>query len=315
MAERHTVFILGAGASVPYGFPTGWGLVKKICKEFPENRVITEQCASLTEPKDRRSKALEFTDALDKSGCHSIDTFLESRPDLRDDGKWIIAATMIPLEDEKSLSNVRHLGNDNWYQALFNWLFPREPQLGSLRKSSIVTFNYDRSLEHYFSLAFRHRFLFKDTQIADAMKQVPIIHVHGSFGKLPWQRGPEDTLRYGGTDDLFESAESGSENIKIIYEEEIDDSDRLKAAHAALKTANQIVFMGFGYDEINLARLQLQANCVPSIPVHGTVLGLVAAEQRHVWMIIRKQFPGCQRPNLIEKPNREFLRHSDWFQS
>jgi len=35
MITEDTVFILGAGASFPYGYPTGQGLRIQLCKEFP----------------------------------------------------------------------------------------------------------------------------------------------------------------------------------------------------------------------------------------------------------------------------------------
>ena len=33
MIETKTVFVLGAGANAPYGYPTGAGLRKEICKK------------------------------------------------------------------------------------------------------------------------------------------------------------------------------------------------------------------------------------------------------------------------------------------
>ncbi|MFZ0455827.1 MAG: hypothetical protein WAM24_18920 [Ignavibacteriaceae bacterium] len=32
----YTLFIIGAGANVPYGFPTGEGLKQQICHEFED---------------------------------------------------------------------------------------------------------------------------------------------------------------------------------------------------------------------------------------------------------------------------------------
>lgn len=40
MIEQNAVFILGAGASVPYGYPTGQGLRADICKDF-EKRIVS----------------------------------------------------------------------------------------------------------------------------------------------------------------------------------------------------------------------------------------------------------------------------------
>jgi hypothetical protein len=33
MITKPTLFILGAGASIPYGFPSGWDLRNRICAE------------------------------------------------------------------------------------------------------------------------------------------------------------------------------------------------------------------------------------------------------------------------------------------
>jgi hypothetical protein len=37
---KPTVFVLGAGASVPYGFPTGYDLASKILKAFREDEAV-----------------------------------------------------------------------------------------------------------------------------------------------------------------------------------------------------------------------------------------------------------------------------------
>ncbi|HSU53786.1 MAG TPA: hypothetical protein VLT36_06985, partial [Candidatus Dormibacteraeota bacterium] len=81
MIETPTVLILGAGASIPYGFPSGKELVGKVVGGL--NSTTTEffqalrACNIAPNPQDlsKFSEALLFSQRL------SVDAFLEYRTD------------------------------------------------------------------------------------------------------------------------------------------------------------------------------------------------------------------------------------------
>ena len=82
MPDQKTVLILGAGASAPYGFPTGQALIDWICGEF----VGVAGGLGVGEVEVK-----QFVSRLRRSGANSIDLFLEHNPDLQRTGKIAIA--------------------------------------------------------------------------------------------------------------------------------------------------------------------------------------------------------------------------------
>jgi hypothetical protein len=75
----NTVFILGAGASVPYGYPTGKELREYICSHFKERfGEIEETNVSYTN---------RFSDTFKKSSTGSIDLFLSRNTQFSEIGR------------------------------------------------------------------------------------------------------------------------------------------------------------------------------------------------------------------------------------
>ncbi|MGH7216991.1 MAG: hypothetical protein ACREIG_07135, partial [Nitrospiraceae bacterium] len=52
-------------------------------------------------------------------------------------------------------------------------------------KLSLITFNYDRSLEFYLHRAIKRLWDLDDNEAAEVLKAVPIIHIHGKIDALP----------------------------------------------------------------------------------------------------------------------------------
>ena len=122
MIEGPTVFILGAGASEPYGFPLGRKLVDQaiaLLRRTDEFRVemLTKACHCAT------SDLLAFASALESAASPSVDVFLENREEYLKIGKAVIAALLIPCEIENDLftreqSPERLKGR--WYDYVLN---------------------------------------------------------------------------------------------------------------------------------------------------------------------------------------------------
>ena len=79
MIEKETVFVLGAGASKPYQFPTGSELADKVYQELSQGATIDDMRAFCGFSGDEIN---DFRLALHYSGQTSVDAFLEHRPDL-----------------------------------------------------------------------------------------------------------------------------------------------------------------------------------------------------------------------------------------
>jgi len=148
-------------------------------------------------------------------------------------------------------------------------------------KLAIVTFNYDRSIEHYLFTTLKHRYNLQDKECADIIKKIPIIHVHGSLGKLPWQGSRsrsygQKIMERHGADISDKEIIDASRQIKVVSEAD-KRSPEFKKAYQVINNATKIFFLGFGYYELNLKRLRIKS--ITGYPdygedVYGTSYGM-----------------------------------------
>lgn len=252
MITRPTVLILGAGASKPYGFPSGHELLYEIRAGLMGEahdffRTIKEQGIETDHIKD-------FCKELTYADPPSVDAFLEHRTEFREVGKLAITLRLIPRENEKNFFD-RAFNELSKYQYLFEEL--KAPSFDEFAGNnlSIVTFNYDRSIEHYLFTVLKHRYYKSDEECAKKLSNIPIIHVHGSLGSLPWQdaSGRPYRPKYN-----KEEIIAASGQIKVIPEQE-DASAEFDEAFKIMDKALEIYFLGFGYHTDNLRRLNNKA--------------------------------------------------------
>jgi hypothetical protein len=267
-----TVFVLGAGASVPYGLPAGCELNDIIrANAFPYAHHVSTLGV---DPNALRA----FCETVDYAGRTSIDAFLEARRELVDLGKLAIAMVLLPREQTPLLFRdwpQRRLGRvkdprkekrGHWYELLFNMLTQgRSFDSIDLSGLGVVTFNYDRSLEHYLFTALANSYGRSPDEVAARLSGMKIVHVHGSLGLLPWQRTSDGKpiVPYG--DSSPANVLHARDRIKILHEADQSSAD-FEEAHSLLVTAKRVYF--FGFHKMNLVRLGL-----PKMQVGGTVGG------------------------------------------
>ncbi len=260
MIKTPTTFILGAGASVPYGFPIGEDLMRKIIDDVQMNKNLFGSFGF------DNAKCNEFCVSLRKSTSKSIDLFLESPSKFEEIGKLGIAFTLGQNEKE---SNIMRPPNERVgiYPILFHNLIEPQRYL-SENKVSFLTFNYERSLE---------KFLFESCQnftgrtyeeINDDISKLEIIHLHGTLGKLPYQDKSEG-IEYRSKDYQDQTRgrieriklERSAKNILLMHDDKVIDN--YKIASNIIKEAAQVYFLGFGYHEEILRRLDIRGNNHP----------------------------------------------------
>lgn len=330
MIKKPTVFILGAGASIPYGYPSGENLVREIVNDLSRpGSLFYSLCRELgfTEPH-----ILEFVSTLDRSHDKSIDAFLQRNESFIKLGKVAITLKLIVHEDETVLFSP---GDDKWYRDLVSEL--KSPSLDSFDNAvAFLTFNYDRSFEHYLYVSIQNSYEeLKQSpgQCDEIVNRIPIIHLHGQIGKLPWQDNTVTRRDYGSSfkeldllkrsiesrNDVFSAATldeakhyifSLSEQIKIMHENELDSD--FEEANKLLTSARNIYFLGFAYHDENLRRLDLSA--LPPISqaldqsnevnIDGTAYGIGAAKRRHVETITNGKIKMSDKNYKV----KEFLR-------
>jgi len=95
LITTETVFILGAGASVPYGYPTAKRLREFIIKEFRQEYSLYLQEHFKVTAKESKVNANEFShliESFNQSSTKSFDLFLSrNKESYYDQGKFILA--------------------------------------------------------------------------------------------------------------------------------------------------------------------------------------------------------------------------------
>jgi hypothetical protein len=249
MLKRPTVFVLGAGASRPFGFPTGLELSDLMANELSPGNAGFNSLISLGY---QRTQILNFRNAFFYSGKNSVDAFLEHRTDLIEIGKAATAAVLSPFERPDRIFSYQ----DNWLRSLYNNLNASFEEFGKNRLS-VITFNYDRVVEHFFFESLRNSYQKSDEQIHEVLKRIPVIHLHGNLGYLPWE-GQSKSRPFSNQNEPA-SLRVAAQGIKIIHEDITDGRDRdFERAKVLLAHADQIYFMGFGFNKTNMDRLGLR---------------------------------------------------------
>ena len=152
MITKPVVFVLGAGASCPYGLPLGETLIRKILDD-----VLTDYLLQMLKNIGHsEGDCNDFRLRLRLSLRQSIDVFLRDNPDLAEVGKALIAVHLILLEQQKYLYSTQI--DDHWVKYLVEILLRDwSPGNGmSFNRLKIITFNYDRSFEYMLYNAFFH---------------------------------------------------------------------------------------------------------------------------------------------------------------
>jgi len=301
MIDTATLFILGAGASSPYGYPTGKELRKYIIKQLPSsigNYICHSENPQIQDRKEVLMNKLDvFTDVFFKSSTQSIDLFLSRNPSYEHIGKISIIASILEKEKESGLHEDSFSPGRDWYSYLYHRMTntlirPENYQLYKKNKVSFITFNYDRSLEQFFYESLTNSF--KDEignrgLSKDEILPFEVVHVYGKTVPLIWQSS--DGLEY--KSDLKLEVESYTENIRVIYDR-ADEGEIEKAANL-IKKAERIFFLGFGYAKENLEVLDLPNILDRKQKLYGTAIGMTEREisriENLIWRVMARDKP------------------------
>ncbi len=312
MIIHPTVFILGAGASVPYGFLTGNELKNEIKRIDLENAM---RCASLPFHHQNHDNSWnyilrkhdvdlvkQFFKDLANSGRYSIDAFLEHREEYRILGKALISMQLIRRENDQFMKAAEENGGD-WYQLIYNRMNAAFDDF-SKNKLSIITFNYDRSFEHYLLSRIQSDYGKTMEEAASALGNMDIIHLHGNLGNFPaFDQNNSRDYDHQVTPDAIKVC---TENIKIVHDQIYEDDPQFKRAIELLSEAYSVWFLGFGYAETNMSRLKLPESIKNAQLVLGTTFGLRKGQITQM----RKSLNGKYRiDNLYETSGLDTLSY------
>jgi hypothetical protein len=212
-----------------------------------------------------------FVDALLHSGLTSVDAFLEHRTEFIDIGK---AAIAIELFEKERQAEIWH--RNDWMQYLYSRMTTNTLEEFAKNQISFVTYNYDRSLEHFLFTALRNTYGEKEEKCAVIAKKIGIIHLHGRLAQLPWQDQERKGIPFG-FDQINEHVlRIAMDRIKIVHEDILDRDKDFDIARRMLWEAKRIYFMGFGYGSKNIERLMFEQ--VTTSELKGTAHGMQRVE-------------------------------------
>ena len=287
MFSQNTVFILGAGSSWHYNYPTGEELVNEIkilANSFSKSwdksfrRILDEQILYSThfismlpifiqemaghDPAkidDAFKATLKNLDSLYEKIIISdpmvIDHFLCFNTDIAKIAKILIAAAL--LRHERKSAEPR----GNWYKFLIQKLMSGCNRSDDLHQNKVkfITFNYDLSLEYklYKGLGVNHIFSDKEN-LSNFFTDDRFLHV---YGKLRSSKIEEPFYKISDNDfnkKELDIAYEASKDIKTIDpSDKIEDLTTMKLASKAIHEANVVYILGYGFDRDNSQRLGL----------------------------------------------------------
>lgn len=287
--KRRIVYVVGAGASADFGFPTGSELANGVRNLIDEE--FQEAFGQTPDTPLRRAFTSSGTDAEREAGGRSlragirpgqsIDQFLfvrRTNPVVRDLGMIAIAEVILTAERNSQLSHFNvdqfetslaalRVTQNGWPVILMDLLVgdkqPHEIDETTFEDVAFLIFNYDRCVEQ---LLFHHLRLTHELPEKRALaivRSIPMLHIYGVLGD-PFE-GP---VGFGASD-----VELGrvAQDLQT-YHEDIADTARQTAVDNLMRDAEKVCFLGFGFLPANFERL-FPGNEIGSRQLWGTARG------------------------------------------
>jgi hypothetical protein len=285
MIKEPTVFILGAGASCPYGLPLANELRRQISFEFASHygRLLESREKESWKREEMSQRVQEFTNAFFQSSDRSIDVWLVKNPSFMGIGKQGIVSMILNGEHKGGFREKAPHPDQDWYSYLWqrmtdDFVCPEDYNKFSQNEVDFITFNYDRSLDQFLFESLTNAFYdaSHSTSAKEIMEQLTKrkpIHVYGQLAPLDWQGLP--SLPYGKDPDSVWTGKFTS-NLKVIYEAQ--DTAEVQEAHKLIEKAKRIFFLGFGYAKENLDVLRVPELLRDEHEIYGTALGFTSRE-------------------------------------
>lgn len=275
--------MIGAGASFEADLPTGEDLKKTISQKLNietdtfgkierGDRLINQ--AMITHCKSQNSGEWDYSNLLNVCSriclamplAESIDNYIhdhKNNPQIELMGKLGIVRSILEAEskskyfitgrDRINPPNFELLGN-TWFNKFFKLLkkeCSKDQLPNRLGAITLIIFNYDRCVEFYLYHALQTYYdNLLPGEAAELVNNMEIYHPYGTVGQLPWQQLPP-YLDFGHTpsrDQLLDLAKG----IKTFTEGTDPKSDQIKSIRNAMEYTGVVVFLGFGFLDLNL---------------------------------------------------------------
>ncbi|MCH7575958.1 MAG: hypothetical protein IIA59_12675 [Candidatus Marinimicrobia bacterium] len=325
-----TLFILGAGASAPYGYPTSFGLWEFIVGNYPNDSHIppgyqhpfkhfySTYLNGRIEIAADREPLIEKLELFHETFFHadpSIDRFISRNKKFEKLGKKAILTMLFHAEQFSALPETMANRESDWIIYLMQKMTTKivvQDDFSRFKENdvSFITFNYDRSLEHLSYNFLSNSFSELPTaDIVEAVESLEILHVNGILAPLDWQniKGVKQPYRKSlKTVDI----DSHVNNIQIIFDSRQDDTTT--EIERKIKSAENIYFLGFGYADENMKQLGFPEILEAHQTIYGTAKGLTSTQIAQVkrQYFTKRDFrePHLYTLNCLEVLENQILR-------
>ena len=281
-----TTLILGAGASAPYKFPTGFELTQKIL-DLEGNIELLIYFSDQNTPLVRK-----FFQVFRMSTATSIDSFVAKNPQYTEVARTAIAMVLMEMEDHEVFFN--HTINDHWYRYLVNKLCPDSWDAFDPSRLRIVTFNYDVSLEFFLATAVSHMYGKGANDVIEKLAKLDIVHVYGkldrplnTYGQIRTDIDPSDEK----TEITKHDVKRACAGIHLMGEGR-EDTRHLQTIQQIIHSSDQIGILGFGFDAVNVERIFggiAFAGPDNGKQMYATTKGMTEAESKAAMLQINKR--------------------------
>jgi len=297
-----TVFIIGAGANVEIGMPSGDDLRKEIAEilnfsEFRKGNI--DFFDAMSKAIHEEDKMYDIASTIKKALPYSIsiDNFLDvhrSEPNIILAGKLAIIYLIKKAEEKSSLYHYLNNYNKNilntWYLLFFqkitegNNITEFEERIKDM---AFIIFNYDRCFEYYMIQALCDQFGINHSRAENIVNKMDIIHPYGIIGKI-------EDVAIGKTITPFELINLTG-NIRTFAENSHETRNKGATIQDHILNASQIIFLGFGYHPMNLdlifKDIKIKIIMKRCIKCYGTSLGISEKYREHIEYRLKQLYP------------------------
>lgn len=301
-----TVFVIGAGANVEIGMPSGKKLKQEIAEclnfepisrgEESKNWIIFEALHTVLKDIDQIfGLASTVREAMPFS--ISIDNFIDAHrnePLIALCGKLAIIKSILAAERKSYVYHYFKNNNQKFIETWYPLFFQKITEgceinqfIERLKDISFIIFNYDRCFEYYMANAINAYYKIgvgNADKIVDGMK---IIHPYGKIGEL--NRIPLDA------DLCYKKLFDCVNNIRTFTEDSKETREERASIKHLIDNANRIIFLGFAYHRMNLDLLfdinKPAPNAVVSMPLnnvecYGTGFGISENDRKYIQSLL-----------------------------
>jgi hypothetical protein len=268
MITEETLFIIGAGASNPYGYPTGTEILNEIIGKFTKRFAELYKLDNYEVPKN-------FVKELVGSRDKMIDYFLAtSSINNTEIGKKAILLSIHDYEQKNQLDELKKLPDDDWFRDLTREMtkdLVTQKDVRSFKGNRVnfLTFNYDRTIEYFLGGIIQHKFSVPEQEVRKYLEGIEVVHIYGRLPFLPWENSGTNSI-YGRP---VNSAYLGKNfnSIKTIHERNSYEKEKI---NSLISKAKRIFFLGFGFADENLKVLDLMKSIKNYKNIYCTALGI-----------------------------------------